>query len=82
MKRIFQNLIDDTLKREKDGERRFSKTALTMFSAWVLVCVSYLYDLINRGFHMEAFLVMVAVATGIKTTDAISKKLNNDNSHQ
>ena len=82
MKRLIITLIDDTLKREKDGTRRFSKISLTMFSAWILVCYSYIHDLIVRGFHMEAFLVMVGVATTMKTADAIGKKLNNDNSHQ
>lgn len=79
---LIQQLIDDTLKRDKDGVRRFSKTALTMFSAWCLVCYSYIHDLVVNGFHMEAFLVLVSVATGLKVTDAISKKLNKNNNGQ
>ena len=79
---LIQRLIDDTLKREKKGVRRFSKTALTMFSAWLLVVWSYVQDLIIHGFRMERFLVMVGIATGMKTFDAISKKINSNNSSE
>jgi len=43
---------------------------------------SYIYHLIVSGFDLTAFSIMVGVATGMKTADAIGKKLNNDNSHQ
>lgn len=82
---IFENIctiIDDTLKREKDGERRFSKTALTMFTAWIVVLYTFIDDYAKNGFKMDRFLVMVAIATGVKTADAISKKLNKNNNSQ
>ena len=82
MKNFLLTLIDDTLKREKDGVRRFSKTALTMFSAWIAVLYSYFHHLITVGFDLTSFSIMVGVSTGMKTADALSKKLNNDNSHQ
>ena len=82
MNKLIKTLADDTLKREKDGIRRFSKTALTMFVAFVLVCGTYIYDLITHGFRMETFLVMVGIALGTKTTDALSKKLNKTNNSQ
>jgi len=82
MKKIIQQIIDDTLKREKDGVRRWSKTSLTMLTAWLLVCYSYIHDLVVRAFHMEAWLVLVGIAVGVKTTDAISKAINKDNNKQ
>lgn len=75
-------IIDDTLKRDKDGVRRFSKTALTMLCAWLLVMYTYIDDHIKNGFRWEAFLVMVGIATGMKTADAIAKKLNKTNNSQ
>lgn len=82
LRTIIENawtLIDDTLKRDKNGVRRFSKTALTMFTAWILVIYTYITDFIEHGFRSESFVIMVAIATGMKTADAISKKLNKDN---
>ena len=69
-------MIDDTLKRDKNGVRRFSATRLTMFSAWGLVCWSYIQDLMTYGYRHERLLLMVGVATGMKVTDAIGKKLD------
>lgn len=79
---ILKGIIDDTLKRDKDGVRRWSKTALTMFSAWVMVTYVFIHDFIVHGFRWEAWLSMLAVATGVKITDAISKNLNHNNNTQ
>ena len=80
--RIGSEIANDTLKRDKDNVRRWSKTALTMLSAWVLVCVSYIVDLFAHGFRMERFLIMVGIATGMKTFDAVSKAINKNNNSQ
>lgn len=80
--RIGCKLIDDTLMRDKDGTRRFSRESLTMFGATLTVFFSYFYDLLTFGFRMESFLVMVGLAGGIQITDAISKRINKDNSKQ
>ena len=82
MIKLIKKIVDDTLKRDKDGVRRFSKTALTMLSAWLLACYTYIHDFIVHGFRLDTFVIMIGVATGMKVTDAISKKLNNNNSHQ
>ena len=79
---LISSIADDTLKRDKDNVRRWSKTALTMFSAWILVCYSYIHHLITEGFDMPSFLVMVGVATGVKTADAVSKAINKKNNSQ
>jgi len=79
---LIKQLVDDTLKRDKDGIRRFSETKITMFSAWCICVFAYFYDLFTFGFRTETFIVMVSVATGLKVTDAIGKKLNKDNNGQ
>lgn len=68
----FKAIVNDTLK--KDG--KYSRTSLTMASAWFLVVVTYVYDFIRNGMHMEAFIIMVGVALGSKISDALSTRLN------
>lgn len=79
MFRIIKDIANDTLKRDKDGVRRWSKTALTMWSAWLLSMFMAVYDLIQHGFRYDVWVALVAVATGIKLTDKISKKIQPEN---
>jgi len=71
MKEKIKTLISDTLK--KDG--KFSRTSLTMFSAWLLVVYMVIYDLYKEGFRYDVFVTMVGVALGTKLTDSIGKKI-------
>lgn len=76
MKSILKKLVNDTLMKYDGDILRYSRTSLTMFSAWILVCSSYLYDQLKHGFRYEAWVVMVGVALGTKLTDSLSKKIN------
>lgn len=69
---FIQDIINDTLK--KDG--KWSRTSLTMATAWWSVLSIYVIDYIRNGFRMEAFMIMVGVALGSKISDALSTKLN------
>ena len=71
MKRHIIALINDTLK--KDG--KWSRTSLTMFSAWNLVSFMVIFDLYKEGFRYDVFVTMVGVALGTKLTDSIGKKI-------
>jgi|GEM_PF-6427582 len=71
MKKHIISLINDTLK--KDG--KWSRTSLTMFSAWLLVVYMVIYDLYKEGFRYDVFATMVGVALGTKLTDSIGKKI-------
>ena len=71
MKRHILALINDTLK--KDG--KWSRTSLTMFSAWKLVIFMVLFDLYKEGFRYDVFVTMVGVALGTKLTDSIGKRV-------
>ena len=71
MKKHLANLINDTLK--KDG--KWSRTSLTMFSAWKLVIFMVIFDLYKEGFRYDVFATMVGVALGTKLTDSIGKRV-------
>lgn len=69
---MLKQIIDDTLK--KDG--KFSRTSLTMFSAWVLVYLIAVIDYIRTGYRSEVWLTLVTVAVGVKLSDAIGKRIH------
>ena len=71
MKKHIIALINDTLK--KDG--RWSRTSLTMFSAWLLVVYMVIYDLYKEGFRYDVCVTMVGVALGTKLTDSVGKRI-------
>jgi len=71
MQRHLIALVNDTLK--KDG--KWSRTSLTMFSAWKLVVFMVIFDMYKEGFRYDVFVTMVGVALGTKLTDSIGKKI-------
>ncbi len=71
MKKILSSIANDTLKKEG----KWSRTSLTMATAWLAVMVTYIWDFCNEGFRMDSFSVMVAVALGVKWIDAKSKQI-------
>ena len=73
----FKGIIDDTLKRYDDKLKklRFSRTSLTMVSAWFTALFSYLYDLFTNGFRTEAFVMVASVAVGIKIGDSFATRI-------
>jgi len=76
MKHIIKQLVQDTLMKYEGDRLRYSRTSLTMFSAWLLVIYMTIYDLYKEGFRYDVFATMVAVALGTKITDSFSKKIN------
>ena len=83
MKKIYtfiENLIPDFLKSifvdTLKINEKWSRTSLTMFTAWVSALYMAFFDLTKNGFHMEVFLTLVGVALGSKVTDSISKKIS------
>jgi len=71
MKNLLKSIFFDTLK--KDG--KFSRTSLTMFTAWLLSIYMALYDLYKHGFKFEVFFTFVSVAVGVKIADSYGKKI-------
>jgi len=76
VKHIIKQLVQDTLMKYEGDRLRYSRTSLTMFSAWLLVIYMTVYDLYKEGFRYDVFATMVAVALGTKITDSFSKKIN------
>lgn len=74
---IFLDIVKDTLKKKtEDGSIRWSRTSLTMFSAWVISIIMAIDHQLKNGFDYQVFLTFVCVAGGTKISDAISQKLN------
>jgi len=67
----FKNLIEDTLK--KDG--KWSKTSLTMFSAWLLVVFMTIFVMIKEGFRFDVYTMLVFVSLGIPLVPPISNRI-------
>lgn len=68
---ILREILQDTLK--KDG--KWSRTSLTMFSAWIVSLSMAMFDFFFNGLKYDVWVTLVIVATGIKITDAWSKKI-------
>ena len=75
----LKDMANDTLKRQDQrGVWRWSRTSLTMFTAWCVALYMVFYDLYNNGFHYEVFLTLSGVALGSKLTDKLGQKLSPD----
>lgn len=75
IKKIAKEIVDDTLKKIVNGSLRWSRTSLTMFSAWCISIYMVFYMLCKEGFRYDVFVTMVGVALGSKLTDAIGQKI-------
>ncbi len=75
--KLFNEIANDTLKRVDDkGVLRWSRTSLTMITAWVISIYMAMFDMVKNGFNLEVFLTLVGVALGSKIADGFSKKLD------
>jgi len=68
---LFSQITNDTLKKEG----KFSRTSLTMFTAWFFALSFALFDFIDKGLRFDVWVTLVGVALGSKLTDAYSKKI-------
>jgi hypothetical protein len=77
VKNPFINIINDTLKiRLEDNSIRWSRTSLTMFSAWFTAIIMAVVDYCKHGIRYDVWLTLVAVALGSKISNSLSQKLN------
>ena len=73
---LLSEVANDTLKKDDGkGFTRWSRTSLTMFSAWLITCYIALSDFHKHGFNGEVFIAFSTIAVGVKITDAISKRI-------
>lgn len=73
MKDIIKSIINDTLKI--DG--KWSRTSLTMATAWWSCLFTFFYHLFKDGFDETSFALMLGIALGSKVTDAWGKSMIN-----
>lgn len=71
-----KEIVEHTLKKKlPDGTREWSRTSLTMATAWLLVIITYSIDFYKEGFRMDAFSIMVGIALGVKWIDSKTKEI-------
>tara|TARA_R110000868_G_scaffold277672_1_gene537450 strand:- start:685 stop:933 length:249 start_codon:yes stop_codon:yes gene_type:complete len=77
MFKFFARISNDTLKRfDENGKRRWSRTSLTMLTAWIVTLFMALFDFLDNGLRFDVWVALLTVATGIKIADSYSKKIN------
>jgi hypothetical protein len=74
-KKIFKEFVKMWRDTLQDHHGKYSRTSLTMFTAWLMVNVIAFYDLYQEGFRMDVWSVYVGVSTGMKLIDAKSKQI-------
>lgn len=80
MRKILNEIANDTLKKKTpEGTREWSRTSLTMFTAFMLACGAFVYSVIAEGFRFDAFSAMLATGLGAKLVDAKSKQIEKSN---
>lgn len=74
---VFNEIVNDTLKKKtSDGVTRWSRTSLSMLSAWVTSLSMAIIDYTQHGLNFEVFLVLVSAALSYKGVDGIVNRLN------
>lgn len=71
MKKFWSSVIDGTLKR--DGKH--SSTLWTMAISMFLFSFMAFIDFLMNGINFQIMIILACMATGVKITDAVSKKI-------
>ena len=71
---IIKEIVNDTLKRNG----KWSRTSLTMFSAWFVGLLMSIIDFAFNGLRFDVWCVLIGVAMGSKITDSYSKKIHDE----
>ena len=71
MKKFWLDVIEGTLKR--DGKH--SSTLWTMAISMFLFSFMSFVDFFINGLNIEIMITLACMATGVKITDAVSKKI-------
>lgn len=71
MKRFWISVIEGTLKR--DGKH--SSTLWTMAISMFLFSFMAFIDFLMNGIDVQIMIILACMATGVKITDAVSKKI-------
>jgi hypothetical protein len=71
MRKFWFEVMEGTLKR--DGKH--SSTLWTMAVSMFLFSFMSMIDFLMNGLNIEVIIVLACMATGVKVTDAVSKKI-------
>lgn len=71
MKKFWVSVIEGTLKR--DGKH--SSTLWTMAISMFLFSFMAFIDFLMNGIDVQIMIILACMATGVKITDAVSKKI-------
>jgi hypothetical protein len=71
MKKFWSSVIEGTLKR--DGKH--SSTLWTMAISMFLFSFMAFIDFLMNGIDVQIMIILACMATGVKITDAVSKKI-------
>jgi hypothetical protein len=71
MKKFWSSVIEGTLKR--DGKH--SSTLWTMAISMFLFSFMAFIDFLMNGINFQIMIILACMATGVKITDAVSKKI-------
>ena len=71
MKKFWSSVIEGTLKR--DGKH--SSTLWTMAISMFLFSFMAFIDFLMNGIDIQIMVILACMATGVKITDAVSKKI-------
>lgn len=71
MKKFWSSVIEGTLKR--DGKH--SSTLWTMAISMFLFSFMSFIDFLMNGINFQIMIILACMATGVKITDAVSKKI-------
>jgi hypothetical protein len=71
MKKFWFEVMEGTLKR--DGKH--SSTLWTMAISMFLFSFMSLIDFLINGIDVQIMIILACMATGVKITDAVSKKI-------
>lgn len=78
MKKLINDIVNGTLKRyDSKGVLRYSRTSLTMFTAWISCLLMSYIDFIQNGLRFDVWTILIGVAIGSKLSDAYSQKIKN-----
>jgi hypothetical protein len=71
MKKFWISVVEGTLKR--DGKH--SSTLWTMAISMFLFSFMAFIDFLMNGINFQIMIILACMATGVKITDAVSKKI-------
>jgi hypothetical protein len=82
MKQLLLKITRDTLQKKIDNEYKWSRTSLTMFTAWLIVIYMVFFDLYKEGFRYDVFATMCGISLGTKLTDSIGKRVEKNKGNE